>query len=211
MLLTLTMLGAKPRPPCPTPPEGNSLTGWLNALQPEREHLWRWCAAEKLGELGDLRAVPALMRALSDDSGYVRHHAVASLGLLNDERALPSLIRALDPRNAKPPRTGPWGLDLRRDIVETLRRLAWTKAKAQLFTLTKTLLSESSPSPHASHQRSGIALTDYADLRSLRPALEHLVTTTKDAATKRLAVELLSRWEAPPTPPPHKALKPPGR
>lgn len=55
----------------------------------------RWQAIEILGELGDARAVPALLQALSDPQGTVRPCLAAqSLGRLGDPRALDALIEA---------------------------------------------------------------------------------------------------------------------
>lgn len=53
----------------------------------------RWQAIEILGELGDVRAVPALLQALADPQGTVRPCLAAqSLGRLGDPRALDALI-----------------------------------------------------------------------------------------------------------------------
>lgn len=55
----------------------------------------RWQAIEILGELGDARAVPALLRALADRQGTVRPCLAAqSLGRLGDPRALEALLEA---------------------------------------------------------------------------------------------------------------------
>ncbi len=48
-------------------------------------------AAEQLGTLRDLRAVPYLKKLLKDDNPFVRQTAVDSLGLLRAEDALPEL------------------------------------------------------------------------------------------------------------------------
>jgi HEAT repeat protein len=55
----------------------------------------RWQAIEILGERGDVRAVPTLLRALADPRGTVRPCLAAqSLGRLGDTRALDALIEA---------------------------------------------------------------------------------------------------------------------
>lgn len=59
----------------------------------------RWQAIEILGELGDARAVPALLRALADSRGTVRPCLAAqSLGRVGDLRALDALIEAAGQR-----------------------------------------------------------------------------------------------------------------
>ena len=52
-------------------------------------------AAVGLGNLGDARGVPALVRALRDGSPVVRGLAASALGHIGDERAVPALERAL--------------------------------------------------------------------------------------------------------------------
>ncbi len=60
----------------------------------------RWQAIEILGEFGDARAVPALLRALADRQGTVRPCLAAqSLGRLGDARALDALIEAAEQRS----------------------------------------------------------------------------------------------------------------
>ncbi len=54
----------------------------------------RWRAIKILGELGDRRAVPALLRALTDKRGTRPCLAAQSLGILRDPDALSALVRA---------------------------------------------------------------------------------------------------------------------
>jgi hypothetical protein len=60
-----------------------------------REH-----AASALGELGDRRAVPALIEALRDENAVVREHVASALANLGDKQAVPALIEALKDENA---------------------------------------------------------------------------------------------------------------
>jgi len=53
----------------------------------------RWCAAEALGEIKDVRAVEPLIAALRDPNAYVRWCAADALGKIGDARALPELER----------------------------------------------------------------------------------------------------------------------
>jgi len=81
------------------PPDARSLervdwVGLLEAAATGAPHE-RWQAIGILGELGDVRAVPALLRALSDSRGTVRPCLAAqSLGRLGDPRAVDALIEA---------------------------------------------------------------------------------------------------------------------
>jgi epoxyqueuosine reductase len=53
-------------------------------------------AAVALGNAGDRRAVPALVRALADEEPLVRAHAAWALGRLGGEEARAALVRALE-------------------------------------------------------------------------------------------------------------------
>ena len=55
----------------------------------------RMKAARALGDLGDLRAVPALIFALSDPARNVREEVMVALGRLGDDRAVGPLTRVL--------------------------------------------------------------------------------------------------------------------
>lgn len=53
-------------------------------------------AARALGKLGNLTAVPALIRCLECSDFYVREAAAQSLAMLQDKTAIPALIKLLD-------------------------------------------------------------------------------------------------------------------
>lgn len=59
------------------------------------EPTWRASAASLLGELGDKRAVPALITALGDKEKSVRREVASALGNLEDKRAVPVLVNTL--------------------------------------------------------------------------------------------------------------------
>lgn len=60
-------------------------------------------AAEDLGDLGDHRATPYLLKALADPVGAVRYAAAAALGKLGDPAVTPYLIECLDSAAFGPP------------------------------------------------------------------------------------------------------------
>ena len=66
----------------------------LIALLKSKNLLYRRKAADYLGEIGDDRAVPALIEALKDESD-VSWLAARSLGMIGDRRAIDPLIEAL--------------------------------------------------------------------------------------------------------------------
>jgi phycocyanobilin lyase alpha subunit len=53
-------------------------------------------AARALGKLGNLKAVPGLIKCLECSDFYVREAAAQSLAMLGDKTALPALIKLLD-------------------------------------------------------------------------------------------------------------------
>ncbi len=53
-------------------------------------------AARALGKLGNLKAVPSLIKCLECTDFYVREAAAQSLAMLGDKTALPALIKLLD-------------------------------------------------------------------------------------------------------------------
>ena len=68
----------------------------INVLLNDDDDALRSEAAGTLGELGDKRAVPALINALNDDDEWIRASAVDALGELGDKSAVPALINALN-------------------------------------------------------------------------------------------------------------------
>ena len=85
------------------PPDPDSLErfDWASLLQTAATGAphQRWQAIEILGEFGDVRAVPSLLRALVDRRGTVRPCLAAqSLGRLGDSRAADALIEAASQR-----------------------------------------------------------------------------------------------------------------
>lgn len=66
----------------------------LIALLKSKNLLYRRKAADYLGEIGDDRAVPALIEALKDESD-VSWLAARSLGMIGDRRAIDPLIESL--------------------------------------------------------------------------------------------------------------------
>ena len=52
-----------------------------------------------MGEIGNIQATEALIKALKDNDWTVRRHAANSLGMIGDEEAVPSIIKALNDRD----------------------------------------------------------------------------------------------------------------
>lgn len=75
----------------------------LKEKEDERSWMVRRFAAEALGQLGDRRAVPALVEALRDTSDLVRPAVARALGNMGDRSAIAALKRA---RHTSPHRKG---------------------------------------------------------------------------------------------------------
>jgi HEAT repeat protein len=105
-------------------PESVDVLIW--ALQDDRDRTelggypLRRRAAEALGRIGDLRAVPPLLEALDCPDIYVRDAVVWALGELGDLEAIPPLLTLLKAETEQPNET----------LIETLGRLA-QKAKSE--------------------------------------------------------------------------------
>ncbi|MDA8130697.1 MAG: HEAT repeat domain-containing protein [Elusimicrobia bacterium] len=74
----------------PVSPFDSAMAGLKSKDAAERRQ-----AAEKLGQLRDQKAVPALIKAISDQSPLVRQSAVDSLGLMTSREAAPVLADVL--------------------------------------------------------------------------------------------------------------------
>lgn len=55
----------------------------IHILAKEKSNEVRWVAALALGEIGDKRAIPALLHSLRDEDRYIRYGSVKSLNMLN--------------------------------------------------------------------------------------------------------------------------------
>ena len=95
----------------------NEYAGWVNGIRVIRKDLTqqeldslfaslshqkftvRWTTADRLGKIGDRRAVDPLVVALQDPHWLVRLHAAKALGRIGDSRAISSLIDALHDQN----------------------------------------------------------------------------------------------------------------
>lgn len=64
---------------------------WTQTLETHALVFVRKNAARNLGKIGDLQALPSLIKALEDKAHEVRLEAAKSLGLLGDESAIPVL------------------------------------------------------------------------------------------------------------------------
>jgi HEAT repeat protein len=77
---------------------GKSVDPLIGKLRTDHDNEVRWVAALALGQIGDPRAVPALVEALGDPDRYVRYGSVMSLELLSwtpeSEETLASMLIA---------------------------------------------------------------------------------------------------------------------
>jgi HEAT repeat protein len=78
---------------------GHSATANLKKILDKRlegEYLLSSIAAEALGSIGDAKAVPVLIEALTDEKPCVRDGAIVGLARIRSRESLPALIQALE-------------------------------------------------------------------------------------------------------------------
>jgi len=66
-----------------------------NLVNPAESHQVRWRAAKALGESGNRDSIPALSKALKDESAVVRWEAATALGVIGSSEAIGDLTEAL--------------------------------------------------------------------------------------------------------------------
>ena len=74
--------------PAQEPPQNEEISQLIQQLKDPNPQV-RGNAAEALGNLGDVSAVPALLEALKDEDSSVRASAAWALSILEDESAVP--------------------------------------------------------------------------------------------------------------------------
>jgi len=72
----------------------NALQQGLSQKGASDDYLLRQYSAEALGQMGDRRAVTALINSLKDENSFVRAAAATGLGNLGDKRATEALLRS---------------------------------------------------------------------------------------------------------------------
>jgi HEAT repeat protein len=72
-----------------------SLPRLMDVLVGDEDQVRRVRAAKRLGEIGDVHAIPALIEALRDKNLLVRMEAARALGEIGDAEAVSALIGAL--------------------------------------------------------------------------------------------------------------------
>jgi HEAT repeat protein/PBS lyase HEAT-like repeat-containing protein len=92
----------------------------------------RKMAAFSLGQIGDPKAVPALKAALQDPAPDVGWNAAIALARLGDRSALPVLLPLLASRRPPPGLTPAQEVDLKINIIRSLRGMAGEPAASTL-------------------------------------------------------------------------------
>jgi HEAT repeat protein len=149
----------------------------------------RWAAAIILGEIGDRRAVPALVSALDNDPDYgVKDYIATSLGKLRDNRASKSLIKYLYAKD--PPAQGPLNYNFiccnRQTIIKALQNIG------DSYTVD-LLLMELDNSPEPVVRINAVeSLVGIPDNRCLSVIIKTLKKDKNDAVKANAAFALLS-------------------
>jgi HEAT repeat protein len=133
-------------------------------------------AVMALGNIASLRALPALIKALEDDSAYVRSEAARSLAKLEDPRPIPNLIDLLEMDEVP---------GVRREAAAALRALAAQAPQvAQAFRLA---LQDSLWEVRAEAARALGRIDDEDSIPPLLAALEDRSVTVVTSAIHALA------------------------
>jgi HEAT repeat protein len=132
----------------------------------------RWKAAEALGSIRDVAAVPALVKALVDRSDAVRYCAAQALGSIGDVSAVPALIEALKDRSA----------NVRCQAVQSLGELGDVAAVPALL---EVLLGSDPFAREYAAQGLG-KLGDVAAVPALMEALQHDNADVRSGAAEAL-------------------------
>src|SRR3989442_5618051 len=124
-----------------TPIPEVDLNRWLTQLRSNDVTL-RSDAAHQLGKLGDERAVPVLVEALSDSDEYVRKSAVTALRRIGGPAAMEGLRQALADRSEQVVLQAVNGLrDMRdREAVEPLIRVLTRRERSLQLAATDALI-----------------------------------------------------------------------
>lgn len=90
---------------------GKPATRLLVEAAKSKDPLQRWGAVAALGETGDPKVVPILLKALRDEDENVRAVAAASLGKLRYTKAAPQLVNALADKSERVQAHAEWALE----------------------------------------------------------------------------------------------------
>ncbi len=81
------------------PPAKDAVPLLITLLNDHRDSVVRRETARVLGNIGDTKAVPALIHKLTDEEFYVRRYSAEALGKIGDDTALPVLLEMLKEEN----------------------------------------------------------------------------------------------------------------
>lgn len=105
---------------------GRYLPFFIKLLEGDIDPMVRALAARCLGKCKHQPAVPALVKALGDQSPVVRQDVVIALSQIGDKAALPTLLNMLNGETEK-------SIDVRRSIAQALRPSYVTEPAPELI------------------------------------------------------------------------------
>lgn len=152
----------------------------------------RWEAAEQLGLMGDTRAVPYLIKVLTDDDWHVRRRAADALGIIPNKKSVPFLVKLLDDEHffvrksavtvlgkLRQPNTYKhivkklvdWDENVRLSAIDAIGNLGEAQGIEPLLPLLET--DDADTRVHSSYALSKLAQVT-GSLRIVKPMLQHL-------------------------------------
>lgn len=193
----------------PRPTRGESCNGCKTEFSPAQIEQDRYYAAHVLGQLGDARAVPALVEVLQGDS--LNYQAALVLGRLGDARAIPALLAALEgpAQQATPAQTDfrlyvgvgllrlkhPTGLSLLAEYLDPQRPITQRRSAVEALgefggTQALTLLLKAVDDPDAEVRVNAIIGLGKTGNQSVKPVLQALLEDASQAkGNARLSYE----------------------
>jgi HEAT repeat protein len=156
---------------------GKAVEALMEALGPTYGALARAHAAESLGNLGDGRAVPALMAALGDPYRLTRSYAARALGKLGDVQAIGKLLKTMESDEF---------FGVRAEAAEALGKLCEGKDMEQCRKVRRALLAqkkvEQERQKHGAEEGRGVRVLGEVDrsLRRLGELVEQAETQVKE-------------------------------
>lgn len=169
----------------------------------DRSERVRAAAANALGRVGDPALVPALVGALKDPDWFVRRRVLIALGRIGEATALPSLLPFIDDAGYQGAAAHAAIALVLLDPLAGARAISpWLAVAGHHEELLEALQGEDAQVSEKVRSFLGLHTPDAsaAEIQSWAEGLRESLTTSRNAADRLRAVELLAAWPPARTP-----------